>query len=760
MSYLSVVFKAFILSSIVILAACGGGSSGSSTTPPDNADQPANGGDDSEGENGADDNNGAGGDTGSGGDSDTDDDTNNDTGAGGGTETGGDEDTDGDTNTDDGTDSGEDSDTGGDSDEGSDTEEETDNGTGTDTDEPQRLGIILIGDSGSGSDGAYAVGQAVARVCAVKQCDLVLGLGDNIYESGVSSAFDPQFEEKFEQPFAPVDLPFYMVLGNHDNSEFFGGDGAGNSNGDFQVDYHYRRASQPEEMRQTERWQMPARYYRFSKGEIDSQPFVEFFGIDSNQVAGGFPDSDENYSYNNYGLAQAQWLNEAMAASNAKWKIAFAHHPYISNGSHGNAGNYDGVPAFIAPVLAGERYQAFLQETICDKADFLFAGHDHDLQWLMPVDSCGKTEFIVSGAASKTRSIERRDENPVFYEKGDSYGFVWVEITGDEMRGEVYEVDPTSANLGLGSLDDPQPSYSRVMSQRDSVGLPDNDGFTSPLQPEPGFDVDGESGNLDPVQQQFVAAFTGLANGIPEENLAALLNALSTSAVGLLEVADALVTGVSGAASEQNPELALAGAARASQALLYSLQSLRDGVPANGEPALPAPFDQLGSVLDLFEQDAEAAKGDLRLISDALNGLVLNLHNIVDAAEEEGGSVPVLGGTLGLLSELIFDVSRLLTAVGNVDSSEVGQVVVSTTDDLLSNLLLNVVPIEQAAPAELVDAIGLGPQLLSSALLAVVREVTYTLDNTLLVLLSPLLGNVELLLLEPLLGGLGGLSGS
>ncbi|HAS29055.1 MAG TPA: serine/threonine protein phosphatase, partial [Alcanivorax sp.] len=60
----------------------------------------------------------------------------------------------------------------------------------------ERVRFLTIGDSGSGSDGAYAVGQAMADICAVKLgaendperagCDFVVGLGDNIYESGVT----------------------------------------------------------------------------------------------------------------------------------------------------------------------------------------------------------------------------------------------------------------------------------------------------------------------------------------------------------------------------------------------------------------------------------------------------------------------------------------------------------------------------------------------------------------------------------------------
>lgn len=623
--------------------------------------------------------------------------------------------------------------------------------------------MILIGDGGSGSAGAYAVGEAVAKVCAIKGCDLVLGLGDNIYESGVSSELDPQFEEKFELPFGPINLPFYMVLGNHDNSGFFGGDGANNANGDFQVDYHYRDALHPEQPRQTSRWHMPARYYRLTQGGDTTAPLVELFAVDSNQIAGGFPDSNENFSYNSYGLAQAQWLKAAMANSKAKWKIAFAHHPYVSNGSHGNAGNYDGVPGFVAPVLAGSRYKAFLEETVCDKADFFFAGHDHDLQWLMPVASCGKTGFILSGAASKTRSLEHRDDNPVFYEKGDSYGFVWVEIKGDKMVGEVYQVDPDDAALGLGSLTAPEPAFRREQTQAAAVGLPASDGFTNPLEGESDFDVSDQEGNLDPVQTQFADGFASLAGAIPEANLAGVVAAVGESGNALLEVVDSLLSGLQGAATEQNPELALAGGERASQALLYALQSLQKAIPAAGADGLPAPFDQLAAALEQFTGETgsgdDATSADLRSLTDPLNHLAANIQGIVDSIEEEGGSVPVAGGALSLLSELLFDVTRVIDAVGNVSTSEIGQVVVSTTDDLLANLLLKVIPIEEFAPVEVSDAIGLGPKFLSTALLLVAREVTYDLDTLLLPSLLQGLGALPLSALDGLFDGLSGIGG-
>ena len=95
---------------------------------------------------------------------------------------------------------------------------EPDGGGETVSNPPAAVRFIVIGDSGSGSAGQYAVGQAIADVCDGKDefigdmafagCDLVVGLGDNIYESGVTSVDDPQFAEKFEKPFEPVPVSY------------------------------------------------------------------------------------------------------------------------------------------------------------------------------------------------------------------------------------------------------------------------------------------------------------------------------------------------------------------------------------------------------------------------------------------------------------------------------------------------------------------------------------------------------------------------
>src|SRR5262245_60003455 len=80
----------------------------------------------------------------------------------------------------------------------------------------QVLRFIAVGDTGRGDDGIRAVAAAMKDVCDHRGCDFILLLGDNIYYAGVDSVTDPQWQTKFEEPYAAIDLPFYAALGNHD----------------------------------------------------------------------------------------------------------------------------------------------------------------------------------------------------------------------------------------------------------------------------------------------------------------------------------------------------------------------------------------------------------------------------------------------------------------------------------------------------------------------------------------------------------------
>src|SRR5690606_11565764 len=127
----------------------------------------------------------------------------------------------------------------------------------------------------------------------------------------------------------------------------------------------------------SDKWTLPNEWYDF---KVEN---VHFIALDTSRL---FWDEDVD--------EQEAFIRQVLAETDAEWTIAFGHHPYISSGEHGNAGNYEGLPL---PIVAGYHIKDFFDAEICGKVTAYFCGHDHNRQWLQP--TCG-TEFIVSGAAA------------------------------------------------------------------------------------------------------------------------------------------------------------------------------------------------------------------------------------------------------------------------------------------------------------------------------------------------------------------------
>ncbi len=280
---------------------------------------------------------------------------------------------------------------------------------------PERVvRFVALGDGGEGNETQFRVAETMAALCASKTddhpgCAFALYLGDNIYDTGVTSVDDPQFETKFEAPYSVLDFPFYIALGNHDygvtSLEFW--------KPDPQVEY----------TDYSDKWTLPDRYYNFS------QEHVLFLGLDTNAIMleGLWGDS-----------GQGTWIDATIAANpSAAWRVAFGHHPYLSNGEHGNAGEYEGTGWL--PIVNGETVRDFVNNHLCGQVDIYLCGHDHNRQWLDT--TCG-TEFVVSGAASKLTGMVGRG-SPTLFEADDKAGFLWVEIREDRFVGEFYNIDGT-----------------------------------------------------------------------------------------------------------------------------------------------------------------------------------------------------------------------------------------------------------------------------------------------------------------------------
>ncbi len=305
--------------------------------------------------------------------------------------------------------------------------------------------FIAVGDMGEGNHAQFLVAEAVKEVCAQSGgCQFAIGLGDNIYDDQPKDEWHEAFETKFEVPYRNLNFPFYMSLGNHDNDLLIDGTGGSNMAGDIQVAYSYR----PNRM--SEKWVMPSRYYHFAAPEAATLPLIDFFALDSNPMNSA-PDFNPDYKLEPYKKAQAEWFNSTLEQSRAPWKIAYTHHPYLSNGRHGNAGNYDGAIG-VGPLtnrVVGKVYQEWFEENICGKVDVFFAGHDHDLQLLHSVPECGKTLFVISGAAAKSRELKDENRNVAYWQKGEQTGFFFTEIRGNTMLIKAYEVDPQSGKYHL-----------------------------------------------------------------------------------------------------------------------------------------------------------------------------------------------------------------------------------------------------------------------------------------------------------------------
>lgn len=251
--------------------------------------------------------------------------------------------------------------------------------------------FFAFGDWGTGDQAQLDVAAALEAHCADKGCDFGLLLGDNFYETGVSSTSDSQWKNKFEEVYA-LQIPFFALLGNHDYD----------GNEQAEIDYSDLQ----------DRWKLPSPNYQITYPQGSSAPAIEIFVIDSNKV-----DS-----------SSAAALADALTTSQARWKIAALHHPFYSNGPHPD--NEMGQNAFLIPLL-------------CPAVDLVLSGHDHFFAQLdEPADGCRFQQFI-AGTGGRSLHAIIPDPRTVYTEA--SHGFVWIEASSSSLSLEFRRSDGSLA---------------------------------------------------------------------------------------------------------------------------------------------------------------------------------------------------------------------------------------------------------------------------------------------------------------------------
>lgn len=235
--------------------------------------------------------------------------------------------------------------------------------------------FIALGDAGTGKEGQLSIAKRMTQFLGERPFDTILMLGDNIYSSGKPS----DIESKFEQPYAELlrqNVRFYAVLGNHDVRR-------GRT---FEMNYP--------------KFNMGGRaYYTMTKAD----GLVEFFALDST----AFDDQ------------QRGWLELALAASKARWKIAYLHHPIYSSGkTHGSDLQLRAKlePLFVkygvAAALAGHdhfyeriKLQRGIQYFVCGSGGQLRKG---DLNRRSPLTEVGNDKvhsFLFAEASKKSMTF-------------------------------------------------------------------------------------------------------------------------------------------------------------------------------------------------------------------------------------------------------------------------------------------------------------------------------------------------------------------
>lgn len=244
------------------------------------------------------------------------------------------------------------------------------------------LRMIAVGDTGTGDWRQRRVARAMEREALARPVELVLVLGDLFYKDGVESVDDPQWEDKFEEIYenALDDVTFRPVAGNHDH--------LGDSNA--LVAYSARST----------RWAMPALYYAFEHVVADWS--VAFFALDTTLLVTSSTELAK----------QLEWLAGALAASNARWKIVFGHHPVHTGGD----GPIEVLLRELEPIL------------LANGVDLYLAGHDHYLGLLEPEDGVRQ---VISGAGAKPEDVRWTDDTRFAYA---DLGFAVLRATRDELE--------------------------------------------------------------------------------------------------------------------------------------------------------------------------------------------------------------------------------------------------------------------------------------------------------------------------------------
>ena len=259
---------------------------------------------------------------------------------------------------------------------------------------PGSLRFAVIGDSGRGHRPQYEVSAQMQAFRKDFEYDLVLMLGDNIYEGSTPD----DYKKKFELPYKPLldaGVKFHAVIGNHDepNQHLYPLFNTGGR-----------------------------RYYTFKpeqKGLGDVVgPSVRFFMLDTE----------------NLDVTQILWLRRELASSESEWKIAVFHRPMYTSGRY---------------ALPAQQFRRLLEPAfLLHGVSVVFSGHEHFYERTHPQKGI---VYFISGAAGSLRRGDIRRTRLTAAGFDEDYSFMLVEIAGDDLYFQA--ITRTGATVDSGKIE-------------------------------------------------------------------------------------------------------------------------------------------------------------------------------------------------------------------------------------------------------------------------------------------------------------------
>lgn len=245
---------------------------------------------------------------------------------------------------------------------------------------PKKSGSVrlaIIGDSGRGAAAQNEVARQMITWREQFPFDLVLMLGDNIYDSHTAADYRAKFEEPYKS-LLDAGVKFQASIGNHDDSN--------------QIHYrHFNMGGQ--------------RYYSFRRWEKSlmggiAGAGVRFWALDSRTL-----DPE-----------QLAWLRDGMKSSGSRWKIVFFHHPIYTSGRYGAGAR--SLRRALEPIL------------VEGEADVVLSGHEHFYERTHPQRGIF---YFVSGAAGSLRRGDITGTDLTARGFDSDYSFMLMEIAGDKL---------------------------------------------------------------------------------------------------------------------------------------------------------------------------------------------------------------------------------------------------------------------------------------------------------------------------------------